>query len=64
MIRASAPKQYLPQLKALGVTRVLIIKEEVREEVRTEIADSKALGYVTEGAGSQVVHIPIVGKIL
>ena len=58
VIRASAPKQYLPQLKALGVTRVLIIKEEVREEVRTEIADLKALGYVTEGAGSQVIHIP------
>src|SRR4051794_23170685 len=51
VIRASQPVKKVSELKRSGVTDVIIFKQEVKNEVRSEIAGLKA-------AGMQVHYFP------
>jgi hypothetical protein len=44
IFRGKEPKKLVSQLRSIGITDVLIFKNEVKTEVTTEIADLRALG--------------------
>ena len=44
IFRGKEPKKLVSQLRGIGITDVLIFKNEVKTEVTTEIADLRALG--------------------
>ena len=57
IIRGRTPKDQIGELKKVGITNVLIIKNQTGVEVEKEKADLKALGYKIDEPNADVVQI-------
>jgi hypothetical protein len=58
VLRGHQPGKKVSELAAIGVTDVLIFKEENKTEVRNEVRDLEKLGI----SGKNVRHIPVTWK--